>query len=67
MTKRGKETKNTNHISRKMNLLRNGKECNFKNIVWCERGLHLSDIGTKNVRKHKLNYIFGYDMVRLEN
>ena len=35
--------------------------------MWCERGLQLSDIETKNVREDELNTRLGYAMVRLDN
>ena len=50
-----------------MNLVRNGEHWKFHKTVWCERGLILSDIGTKNVREDELNTILGYSMIRLEN
>ena len=52
MTKNGKDTKQTIHISRKMHFLGNGKECNLHKTVWCEGGLQLADIGTNNVREY---------------
>ena len=36
------------------------------NIDWCEVGLQLSDIATKNVGKNDLNTIIKYIMVRLD-
>ena len=35
--------------------------------MWCEGGLQLADIGTRNVREDKLNNILGYAVVRLDN
>ena len=35
--------------------------------MWCEGGMKLADIGTKNVREDKLNLRLGYAMVGLEN
>ena len=37
------------------------------NIDWCEGGLKLSDIATKNVGENDLNHIMKYIMVRLDN
>ena len=37
------------------------------NIDWCEGGLQLSDIATKNVGENNLNPRIKYIMVRLEN
>ena len=37
------------------------------NIDWCERGLQLSDITTKNVSDNDLTPRMKYIMVRLDN
>ena len=34
---------------------------------WCERGMQLADIATKNVVENALTPIMKYIMVRLEN
>ena len=39
MAKNGKEIKHTRHISRRMNFVRYGEECNLHKIVWYVRGL----------------------------
>ena len=49
MANNGKDTKRTRHISRIMHFVRNGEKCNMHKIDWCEVGLQLADIGTKNV------------------
>ena len=49
MAKNGKDTKHTRQISRRMHSVRNGENFNMHKIDWCERGLQLADIGTKNV------------------
>ena len=36
-------------------------------IYWCEGGLQLTDIGTKNVSEHDLTPRMKYIMARLEN
>ena len=66
MAKNGKYTKHTRHIAMIIHFVRNGK---FKihKIDWCEGGLQLSDIGTKNVSKPELTPRVKYIMVRLEN
>ena len=46
----GKGTKHTRHISRIMHFLINGEEWNMYREVWCEGGLELSCILTKDVR-----------------
>ena len=49
MAKNGKDTKHTIHISRIMHFVRNGEKFKMHKIDWCEGGLQLADIGTKNV------------------
>ena len=49
MANNGRDTKHTRHIARRMNFLRIGEKCKMHKIDWCEGGLHLVDIGTKNV------------------
>ena len=46
MAKNGKDTKNTRHIARRMNFVRNGEKCKMQKIDWREGGLQLADIGT---------------------
>ena len=41
MAKNGKDTKHTRHISRRMDLVRNGEKCKMHKIDWCEGGLHI--------------------------
>ena len=67
MDKNDKDTKHTRHISRRMYLVRNGEKCNMHKIDWCERGLKLSDIATKNVGEPDLTSRMKYIMVRLDN
>ena len=67
MDKNVKYTKDTKHISIRMHFLRNGKYCNLHNTVWCEGGIQLAHIGTKDDRVDGLNPRLGYAMVRLEN
>ena len=67
MSDNGKYTKHTRHIYRRMKFVRTGEECNMHKKRWCEGGMKLSDIGTKNVSQDELNTIVGYDMVRLDN
>ena len=43
---------------------------NRKNIhktVWCEGGMQLADIETKNFREDEFNPRLGYDTLRLDN
>ena len=67
MSKNGKDTKHTRHTSRIMHFVRNGKECNLHTAVWCEGGMQLADIRTKNVREYEFNPRLGYTMVKLYN
>ena len=54
MSKNGKYTKHTRHIARRMNLVRNGEKCKMHKIDWCEGGMELAGIATKNGGKHDL-------------
>ena len=67
MSKNGRDTKHTRHISRIMHIVRNDKERNIHKTVWCEGSLKITYIGTNNVRGYELNSQLGCSMVRLEN
>ena len=67
MAKNGKDTKHTRHIARRVHFVRNGEKFNMHKIDWCEGGLQLADIGTKNVSETDLTPKMKYIMVRLEN
>ena len=67
MAKNGKYTKHNSHIARRMHLVRNVEKCNMHKIDWCEGGLQLSEIVTKNVSEPDLTPRMKYIMVRLEN
>ena len=67
MAKNGKDTKNTRHIARIMHFVRSGEKCKMHKIYWCEGGLQLADIFTKNVSEPDLTPRMKYIMVRLEN
>ena len=67
MAKNGKDTKHTRHIASRMHFLRNGEKRKMHKIDWCEGGLQLADIGTKNVSEPDLTPRMKYIMVRLEN
>ena len=62
-----KDTKHTRQIARRMNFLRNGEKCKMHKIDWCEGGLQLADIGTKNVSEPDLTPRMKYIMVIIEN
>ena len=62
-----KDTKHTRHTARRMNFVRNGEKCKMHKIDWCEGGLQLVDIGTRNVSEPNLTPRMKYIMVILEN
>ena len=41
--------------------------CNFYKTVWCEKGLKLADMGTKNLREEEMNHRLVYAMLRLDH
>ena len=53
MAKNGKDTKHTRQTARRINYVRNGEKCKMYNIDWCEGGLQLAKIYTKNGGDHK--------------
>ena len=67
MAKNGKDTKHTRHTARRMHFLRNGEKCKMHKMDWCEGGLQLAYIGTKNVSETNLTPRMKYIMVRLES
>ena len=67
MAKNGKDTKHTSHFARIMNFVRNGENCKMHKIDWCEGGLKLADIATKNFGEHNLTPRMKYIMVILDN
>ena len=67
MAKNGKDTKHTRHIGSRMHFVRNGENFKMHKIYWCEGGLKLADIVTKNLSKPDLTPRMKYIMVRLEN
>ena len=67
MAKNCKDTKHTRHIVSRMNFVRNGEKCKMQKIDWCEGGLQLEKIGTKNVSEPNLTPRIKYIMVILEN
>ena len=67
MAKNGEDTKQTRHIARIINFVRNGEKCKIHKIDWCEGGLQMAYIATKNVGEHDLTSIMKYIIVRLYN
>ena len=49
-----------------VNFVRNGENYRMYKIDWCEGGLQLSYIATKNVGENALNTRMKYIMARLE-
>ena len=67
IVKNGKDTKHTRNIARKINFVRNRENYNMHKIDWCEGGLKLADITTKNVGENALTPRMKYIMVILDN
>ena len=67
MANNGKDTKQKIHIESIMHLVRNGENCKMHKIDWCEGGLQLAEIETKNVGEHGLTPRMKYFIVRLDN
>ena len=67
MAKNGKDTTHTRKITRRVHFVRNGEKLKMHKIDWCEGGMHLSDIGTKNVSESDLTTRMKYIMLKLEN
>ena len=67
MDNNSKDIKHTMYIDIRVNFVRNGENWNMHKIEWCEGGLQLADIATKNVGENDLNPRMKYIMVRLEN
>ena len=67
MAKNGKDNKCTRDIARIMNFVRNGEKYKMHKIDWCDGGLQLADIATKNVGEHDLTPRMKYIMVIIDN
>ena len=67
MAKNSKYNKHTRHIARRMYFVRDGEKFKMHKIDWCEGGLQLVYIGTKNVSEPDITPRVKYIMVRLEN
>ena len=63
----GNDTKHIRHITSRRHLVRNGEKFKIHKIDWCERGLQLADIGTKNVSEPDLTPRMKSIMVILNN
>ena len=67
MAKYGKDAKHTRHIAKRIHFVRIGEKCKMHKIDWCEGGLKLADIGTKNLSGPDLTPRMKYIMVIFEN
>ena len=67
VAKNGKDTKHARRIERIIHFVKNGENCKMHKIDWCEGGLNLLDIATKNIGEHDLTPRMKYIMVRLDN
>ena len=67
MAENGKDTKHTRHIARRIYFVWNGEKFKMHKIDWCEGGLQLADIGTRNISEPDLTQRMEYIMVRIGN
>ena len=67
MDKNCKNNKNTRHIYRRVHFVINGDKYKIHMIEWCEGGLKLSDIETKNIGENDLNNRMKYIMASIDN
>ena len=67
MANTGNDTNHIRNIAIIVHFLRNGDKYKMHKIDWCEGGLKLSYIATKNVGHNYLNPRMKYIMVRLDN
>ena len=67
MSKNGKDIKHTIHIASRMHYVSNGEKFKRHTIDWCEVGIKLVYIATKNVGEPDLTPRMKYIMVRLDN
>ena len=58
MDKNGMYNRHTRHIARRIHFIRNKEKCKMQKIDWCEGGLQLADIGTKNVGDPDLHQVW---------
>ena len=66
MAKNGKDIKHNRNIARRIHFVSKGEKCNMHKIDWCEGGLQLADIGTKNLIEPNLTPRMEYIMVTLK-
>ena len=52
MANNSNNKKHTRNISRRKHFIRNEEKCKMHKSDWCEGGLQLADISTKNVAEN---------------
>ena len=67
MANNAKDTKHTRHIARRMHFVSNGEKFKIHKIDWCEGGMQLAYIATKNVSEPYLTPRMKYITIILEN
>ena len=67
MSKNSKDTNHTRRIARRVHFVRNVENLKMHKIDWCEGGLQLADIFTKNVSENDLTPRIKYIMVILDD
>ena len=67
MSNNVKDAKHTRKIYRRVHFVRNCETFKFLKIYWCEGGLKLACIATKNFIQNNLNPVTKYIMVILDN
>ena len=67
MDKNRKDTKNTNQIYGRVNFVRNVENWKIHTNDWCEGGLQLAYIATKNICENYLNTRIEVKMIGLDN
>ena len=66
MVNNGKDTKHSSHIDRRVHSVRNGERFKMHNFDWCEQGMQLIEIATKNVSENELYPRMKYTMLSLD-
>ena len=60
-----RDTKHTRHIARRYHYVRTGAQEGHWVLHWCEAGLQLADVGTKNLPGRDLQPRLGYIQVEV--
>ena len=67
MANNGNDTNHTRHISRSVHFVINGDKLKLHKIDWCEGGLKLVDISTRNSWENYFSPRINYIIIRLDN